>query len=81
MRMNRLRYFILVGAALCAGCTSGPTTYQLQNIDSDSFRHDYAECTRLQTSYVFTYDRNPLDPITPFEKCLRDRGYALSRPQ
>jgi hypothetical protein len=80
MSVNGLPCLALVGAVLCSGC-SGPATYQLENIDSDSFRHDYAECTRLQVGYVFTYERNPLDPITPFEKCMRDRGYALSRPQ
>lgn len=70
-----------VGAALlCAACASAPTTYELQNLDPEAFRQDYAACSRQQFEYLFTYERNPLDPITPFEKCMRDRGYKLSRP-
>ena len=76
-----LRPFAVGSALLCAGCATGPTTYELQNLDPDAFRHDYAECTKKQGEYLFTYDRNPLDPISPFDKCMRDRGYQLSRPQ
>jgi len=77
--LRRLMRPLAIGsAALCVACT--PTTYEVQNLDPEAFRHDYAECTKEQVSYIFTYDRNPLDPITPFEKCLRDRGYQLSRP-
>jgi hypothetical protein len=75
-----IRTLALGGVLLCAGCATGPTTYELQNLDPEAFRHDYAECTRKQGEYLFTYDRDPLDPITPFEKCMRDRGYQLSRP-
>jgi hypothetical protein len=31
--------------------------------------------------YLFTCERNPLDPITPFDKCMRDRGFLMNRPK
>jgi len=81
MLIKMMRYFGLGSALLCAACASSPTTYQLQNLDPEAFRHDYAECTKKRGEYLFTYERDPLDPTTPFEKCMRDRGYQLSRPQ
>jgi hypothetical protein len=74
------RYFAIAAAALTAGCQSS-TTYQLVRVDKDAFSEDYAECSRLQAQYLFSYERNPFDPITPLEKCMRDRGYALERPK
>lgn len=79
--MLNMRCFIVGSALLCAACSTGPTTYRLENIDSDAFRHDYAQCTKKRGEYLFTYERDPLDPTTPFEKCMRDRGYQLSRPE
>jgi hypothetical protein len=81
MLSKLVRHLAIGGAVLCSACAREPVTYQLQNLDPEAFRHDYAECTKKQGEYLFTYERDPLDPTTPFEKCMRDRGYQLSRPQ
>jgi hypothetical protein len=78
---NILRYLVIGGAASCAGCQAPPSSYELVGVDAEQFQQQYAKCENKQFEYLFTYERNPLDPITPFDKCMRDRGFLMNRPK
>ena len=76
-----LQYFAIGAAALCAGCQAPATSYQLVGVDAEQFQQQYAKCQNKQYDYLATYDINPLDPITPFDKCMQSAGFLMNRPK